>query len=447
MEKIIVVDDEQSVLDVISEVIENAGFEVTTFTESRRAIEALENNSFDILITDLKMPDIDGIQLTKKKKKVSPEIEIIIITGYASLETALDAVKSDVYNYILKPFNVTDILLTIQKAADSIRLRRLNQKLNKKVEKALSDLTILHEVSKIINSSDQISEVLNFALGLIETSIELNMITVMLYDEKTEEFFIEKAIGFSDDSIKNFRIRLNNDIIGQAIKLNETVNISSFENDESYKKSVSDEDKEKIDSFIAIPLNAQGQIVGLLTVHQIDSKDFEEYDKIKLLEVMSINLAPMLLLAQYKVERQKLMQDSLFGAKNELYNIIKKAGDYKGTLSVLILRLYLKRRENPQIKIFDVGDSVFSYIINNITPIDSALKVGLDSFLVILHGKTKILTEELAAKIKRLAEADQIMQENGFLLDYGYADFPMDGQTFDVLISKAQASLWKFVKK
>jgi len=159
-----------------------------------------------------------------------------------------------------------------------------------------------------------------------------------------------------------------------------------------------------------------------------------------------VNLAPMLQLAYFKKEREKMLHDSLFGAKNELLKIIRKARDYKGRLSVLIFKLYLKKRENPELKIFDVGDVVYNHIIDNISPIDSALKIGLDSFLIILQGKTKILTEELAGKIKRIVEADKIMQDNGFLLDYGYADFPMDGQTFEVLLSKSQASLWKFVK-
>ena len=96
--------------------------------------------------------------------------------------------------------------------------------------------------------------------------------------------------------------------------------------------------------------------------------------------------------------------------------------------------------------ILDIRDSVYKNILKHLSPIDSAVKVGLDSFMVILQGKTKILTEQIAAKIKSAAEADKIMSKNGILLDYGYADFPMDGQTFEVLVSKAQASLWKFVK-
>jgi GGDEF domain-containing protein len=96
--------------------------------------------------------------------------------------------------------------------------------------------------------------------------------------------------------------------------------------------------------------------------------------------------------------------------------------------------------------IFDIGELIYSYIVKNITALDSAVKIGLDSFMVILQGKTKMDTEKIAAKIKTQVEADAAITQNGILLDYGYADFPMDGQTFDVLVSKAQANLWKFVK-
>jgi len=163
--------------------------------------------------------------------------------------------------------------------------------------------------------------------------------------------------------------------------------------------------------------------------------------------VMAVQIAPMIRLGMYSSDRETMLTDSLFGAKMELAQTIKKAGDYRGTLSILIFNLYLKKNANYNMNVFEVGDVVMKHITSNISPIDRAVKVGLSSFMVILQGKTKMLTEGVATKIKSDADDDPVMKENGILLDYGYADFPMDGQTFDVLISKAQGSLWKFVKK
>ena len=117
MEKILVVDDEPGILELLTEVLAGDGYAVEGFTDPRKALKALEDDHFDIIITDLKMPDIDGIQLTHSAKAINQEIQVIVITGYASLESTLNAFKQDVYEYILKPFNASDILMTVRKAA------------------------------------------------------------------------------------------------------------------------------------------------------------------------------------------------------------------------------------------------------------------------------------------------------------------------------------------
>ena len=446
MEHILVIDDEPGMIDIISTVLTDSGYTVTGHQDPEAALNAIREDSYDIVITDLKMPEIDGIQITKEVKKISPETEVIIVTGYASLETAIEALKNAVFDYIFKPFNLLEVVMTVNKVAERIRLRRLNQKLNQKVEKALSDLTTLYEVSKIINSSEEIEEMLSFALSTIESSLDLNIISIMTYDERTGQFRIVKSVGFSNKTVKNFTFTLNQGIIGKAVQLNETVTIADFDKDELYCKNVSAKDKKKITAFISIPLIAQNHLLGVITVHQLEPSHPDYNEKLRLLEVMSVQLAPMLLLGKYGEDRKIFMTDSLHGAKSELFNTIKKAGEYRGTLSILIFKLYLKKNANYNIQIFDIGDVVYSYIVKNITPIDSAVKIGLDSFMVILQGKTKMDTETVATAIKMQTEADKVMNENGILLDYGYADFPMDGQTFDVLVSKAQANLWKFVK-
>lgn len=446
MYDILVVDDEAGITEILSEVLQNKGYNVNSFQDPEKALKEIQSKTYDIVLTDLKMPKVDGIQIAKAAKKKSAETEVIVITGYASLESAIKALKQNVYDYLFKPFNISEILFTINKASERIRLKRENQELNRKFENALADISMLYEISKIINTSEEINEILNFALGTIETSMDIGMVSIMLHDEQKGEFHIEKSCGFTKKTVKDFKITLNEGIIGQAMRSSETVDISDFKKDDNYINGVSDSDKNKINNFIAIPLNAQNHFVGIITIHDLDINKPDNLEKLKLLEVMSVQIAPMIRLGQYTNERKALLTDSLAGAKNELFNTIKKAGEYRGTLSILIFKLYLKKKTNFGIMILDIRDSVYKNILKHLSPIDSAVKVGLDSFMVILQGKTKILTEQIAAKIKSAAEADKIMSKNGILLDYGYADFPMDGQTFEVLVSKAQASLWKFVK-
>ncbi|MCP4723525.1 MAG: response regulator [bacterium] len=447
MEKILVIDDEQGVVELLQEVLQNAGYEVETQIDPKKALKNIKKNNYDIIITDLKMPEVDGIQITEEAKKVNEDIEVVVITGYASLGSAIDALKRDVFDYIFKPFSVSDILVTVKKVIERIRLRKHNRELDQKVEKALSDMTLLHEISKIINTSDEVEEIITFALSAIETSLELDMVSIMLFDTLKDEFYIKESVGFTKKTAEKFIIKRNEGIIGQAIKSNDTVDIAGFENDKNYKDNVADSDKKKIKNFIVIPLNVQNLFEGIITLHQLDTEVEEDKEKLRLTEVMAVQIAPMIRLGMYSSDRETMLTDSLFGAKMELAQTIKKAGDYRGTLSILIFNLYLKKNANYNMNVFEVGDVVMKHITTNISPIDRAVKIGLSSFMVILQGKTKMLTEGVATKIKSDADDDPVMKENGILLDYGYADFPMDGQTFDVLISKAQGSLWKFVKK
>jgi FixJ family two-component response regulator len=446
MDNIMIVDDEPGVLEIISEVLAESGIKSEKFLEAPQAVKALKKKRYDIVITDLKMPKINGLELAKIAKEECSDTEIIVVTGYASLESAIDALRQNVYNYVLKPFNVSEILSTIEKVSERIRLKKQNVELHKRVEKGLADLTTLHEISKIINYCEDVGQVLGFAADTIESSVEINVAALMLFDYENNEFFIRKGIGLTEKTIKNFKIKPNEGIIGQAIRPNEKVIVAGFEKDQSFVENIAEKDKKRINCFITIPLNAQDKLIGLIVINQLDSDDKDELDKLKLIEVMAVNIAPMILLGEYSTEHNMILKDSLWGAKNELLKIIKKAKDYRGTLSILILKLYLKKKHKDDFRLFDIGDLVYEHILKCISPIDSAVKIGLDSFMVILQGKTKILTEELAAKIKELVENDNKISNKGFLLDYGYADFPMDGQEFDVLISKAQSSLWEFVK-
>ena len=421
------------------------GYDVTTYQDPEKALKCLRSQPFDIVITDLQMPKYSGIEIAQAARNISDIIEVIVISGYSSIESAVDAMKEGVYDYIHKPFNMSAILSTVTRAAERVRLQKHNLELSKKIEKALTDVTTLHEISKIINTSEETDEILNFALSTIETSLGIDMATMMLHTDDEDEFIIKKSVEFTNKSIEKFKIQRNNGIIGQAVRDNEAVHVSGYEKDSHFISGIAVSDKKKIQNFSIIPLNAQNQLVGLITIHQLDVDKPEDNETLKLLEVMSVQIAPMIRLGQYFTERKSLISDAMSGAKIELLNIIKKAGKYRGTLSVLIFKLYLKNKANFSVKIFNIGDLAFDYMKKSITPIDSAVKIGIDAFMVILQGKTKITCEEDASRIKEIVEADKTMKKNGILLDYGYADFPMDGTTFEDLVSKAQANLWKFV--
>jgi DNA-binding NtrC family response regulator len=118
--KILVIDDEPIVCERIKSSLEKFGIDVETFTESKSALKRITEEKFNIVVTDLKMKGLDGIEILRLVKEVNPECEVIIITGFATVEKAREALKIGAYDFIAKPFKLTQLRDLIFKAANKL---------------------------------------------------------------------------------------------------------------------------------------------------------------------------------------------------------------------------------------------------------------------------------------------------------------------------------------
>ena len=118
--QIMVLDDEPIVGSRLKPSIEKAGYSVESFTDSREALQRLREKHFDIVVTDLKMANVDGLEIHRFAKERSSDTVVIIITGFATVETAREALQSGVFDFIAKPFKISQLREAIEKAAASI---------------------------------------------------------------------------------------------------------------------------------------------------------------------------------------------------------------------------------------------------------------------------------------------------------------------------------------
>ncbi|HNS15719.1 MAG TPA: response regulator, partial [Syntrophorhabdaceae bacterium] len=114
--RIIIVEDEEDILMMLSEFLKGNGYTVDPFNDSKKALIALKNNNYQIMITDLMMPKIDGLQLINFIQKEYLDTLGIVITGYGSLETAIGVMRCGAFDYILKPFKFEEVLATVDSA-------------------------------------------------------------------------------------------------------------------------------------------------------------------------------------------------------------------------------------------------------------------------------------------------------------------------------------------
>jgi len=136
MAKILIVDDEPDMLKLLSMILrEKTSYEITTTNNPMEAIELAKQGGFDLVISDLKMPGHDGMEIIDAVKKVDEDIPVIIITAFASVESASEAIQKGGFDFITKPFRKEQILFTIDKALKWLKVQRENKMLKEQLKK------------------------------------------------------------------------------------------------------------------------------------------------------------------------------------------------------------------------------------------------------------------------------------------------------------------------
>ncbi len=184
--RVLVVDDEKSMRDLLSITLEKEGYDVVTAAGGEAAIEALRRDATDAVITDLRMPKVDGLQVLRAAKEISPDMAVIVITAVASTETAVEAMKLGAYDYITKPFKLDEVSLIVRNALERKRLRDENLYLRKQLETQ-------HRFENIIGKSGRILEVFD-TIRKISDSPSTAMITG---ESGTGKELVARAIHFN----------------------------------------------------------------------------------------------------------------------------------------------------------------------------------------------------------------------------------------------------------
>jgi DNA-binding NtrC family response regulator len=186
MAKILVIDDEQSLLDVLQAAMINEGYEVTTTTRPDEAIRILRDDRMDAVITDLKMTPLDGIQVLQEAKKVDSDIVVIMITAFGSIETAVEAMKNGAYDYVIKPFRMDEIRMTLKRALAHRNLVKENFSLKR-------ELAGRYRFENIVGASGVMQKLFRKMEKLADTDS-----TVLIYGESgTGKELVARALHYN----------------------------------------------------------------------------------------------------------------------------------------------------------------------------------------------------------------------------------------------------------
>jgi len=157
MPKILVVDDEELIRETLKDILEHEGYHVEEASDGQMAVNLIKKNKFDVILCDIKMPKVDGMEVLEKSMELAPDVPVIMISGHGSVETALEATKKGAFDFIVKPPDLNRLLITIRNALDKSTLITETKTLKRKVSKTREIIGESPAIQKIKDTIDRVA--------------------------------------------------------------------------------------------------------------------------------------------------------------------------------------------------------------------------------------------------------------------------------------------------
>lgn len=191
--RLLVVDDEEALRQFLAELFGHEGYEVSTCGNAREALQRLDQKSFDLLVSDIKMPEMDGLELLRRVRVAHPEMPVVMMTGHGTVENAIQALNLGAFNFIRKPFAIDEILKVVQKGLEVSRPYRLGRGLLPylRVQSLIripSRLSLVHAVSfQIVETAALVGRFRNRSKLGLRLAVEELLTNAILHGNRRDE--------------------------------------------------------------------------------------------------------------------------------------------------------------------------------------------------------------------------------------------------------------------
>ena len=280
--RIMIVDDEAELMTALCEAIAAQGYETNGFTTGADALKVLVEQDYDLLMTDLMMPEMDGIALLKGGLEIDPNLVCIIMTGHGTVQTAVEAMKKGAFDYILKPFKLNTLMPVLSRAMEVRSLRMDNIQLKETVA--------IHELGKAIAFSTDLNAIMNKVADAVLQQCTSDEVSIMLPTRDGKELYIAVARGGHSEYIGE-RVPMGRGIAGWVASNRETVIINGKVDDPRFSPV---NPRSDIRAAISMPMMAGGNLVGVLNVNVTKSHRHITLGQVKALSILVSIISPIL---------------------------------------------------------------------------------------------------------------------------------------------------------
>ncbi|HYR51955.1 MAG TPA: ATP-binding protein [Candidatus Dormibacteraeota bacterium] len=302
--RILVVDDEPHVVQIFQDLLAQRGYEVVSSTNGDDAILKVTTESFDLVLTDINLPGVDGLEVVRAAKAADKDTCVILITGYASTTTAIDALRQGAYDYITKPFDLWETAKAIDRGLESrflvlenrrlvVSLEKANRELqhheqilSRMVKDATQRITALYESGKEISTSLSRQATLDVIVNQVAKLAGAELSLVFLYDTDAGQYVAEAGAaagggtgagpGAIQERVKEYRFGIGEGLHGQAVRnmtpvrsaaIAETIGIEAFLSEL------------EVSSALIVPLLTNEGVLGTITALRRSGRGFTPDDQ------------------------------------------------------------------------------------------------------------------------------------------------------------------------
>ncbi len=282
--KILVIDDEQRMCQSLDSLLTRDGYQVVTADAGKKGIDCIREDRFDLVVSDIKMPDVDGIEILKAARAKDENLPVILMTGYASLETAIEAVEQGAYDYLMKPIEFSHLQLAIKRGLEKRELNLTRAMLltqlqlrNQQLQKKVQELNALYQAGKSLSSTESLDGLLDRIIDLATGVTGAKIGSIMLLQQPENVLFIRAAIGLEEEVVKNTRLNLGQGIAGYVAEKGTPLMVSDIEQDERFRRI--NKQRYETKSLLSAPLKIKDKVLGVINLsNKKDKKPFTRDD-------------------------------------------------------------------------------------------------------------------------------------------------------------------------